>query len=338
MNLKDRMKQDEKPTVQDPQNSISTIEKSKLLEEQSNQIRALMTQNGNLKDTLQQSEAERQRITSENLGLRKELQRKSAEIVKLNERIGTLRESDKILNVAEQKLKELQQKEKELSDRECSLKTSAGIVDNQQKKLASQEQTIREKKNNIDAEIKKEAEKRATVLAADKVAMAEKKEKEAKEEKKNAEKNRNAAWMITAIALSAVIVRSEPLFGDLWISCKVIYKLCGIYFALAPAAYRWIAAAVAGWGGIALGVVGFLVVVAIGLAVSGFILFQIVKFIFFHSRSFLFIGVGLVYLQGVIKDVKPIWNLIVVWIVIYVVYEIAVFFINDYIKIKNDSY
>lgn len=204
--------------------------------------------------------------------------------------------------------------------------------------MVSQEQIIIEKKKNIDAEIKKEAEKKATALAADKVAAAVKKEEKANEGKENAEKNRNAAWMITAIALTAVIVRSEPLFGDLWISCKVVCKLCGIYFAFAPVVYRWIAAAVAGWCGIMLGVIGFLVVVAIGLVVSGFILFQIAKFIFSHLRLFLFIGVGLVYLQGFIKDVKPTWNLIAVWIVVYVVYEIAVFFINDYIKIKNDSF
>ena len=195
-----------------------------------------------------------------------------------------------------------------------------------------------EKKKNIDAEIKKEAEKKATALAADKVAAAVKKEEKANEGKENAEKNRNTAWVVTAIALSAVIVRSEPLFGDLWISCKTICRLLGLYFAFAPAAYRWITAGIAGWGGIVLGVVGFLVVVAIGLAVSGFILFQIVKFIFSHSRPFLLVGVGLVYLQGFIKDVKPTWNLIVVWMVVYVVYEIVVFFINDYIKIKYDNF
>ena len=338
MNLKDRMKQDEKPTVQDPQNSISTIEKSKLLEEQSNQIRALMTQNGNLKDTLQQSEAERQRITSENSGLRKELQRKSAEIVRLNEKIVKLSESDKTLSVAEQKLNDLQRREKDLQRREKSLQILAGNVDKREKDLNEIQNSLDQKKENLDEEIDKAASKKAVALAEQRVKDAKKAQEKAENGEASSDHLCRVAGLITAVALSAVVVRSGPLLKDFSEFFGVIGMILASLFSLCPMAYRGVVGSISGAGGVFLGVVAFIVVLVIILVsiclVVAFSGFNLTK----NYGKFLFLGVALVYIQGVIKDQYPDLNLIVLWILAYIGFQVVAYFVQDYINAKNDSY
>ena len=59
-----------------------------------------------------------------------------------------------------------------------------------------------------------------------------------------------------------------------------------------------------GWGGVVLGVISFIIVATIGVAVCGLVLFQVCKFVFFNYRPFLFVGVMLIY-QEWISGMQP---------------------------------
>nr|WP_297936601.1 DUF6040 family protein [uncultured Lachnoclostridium sp.] len=242
------------------------------------------------------------------------------------------------MNVAEQKLNELQRQEKDLQSREKSLQILAGNVDQREKDLNEIQHSLDQKKENLDDEIDKAATKKAVTLAEQRVKVA----KEAQEKAEGGEKSSDylcrVAWLTTAVALSAVVVRSGPLLRDFAAFFSTIGIIIYSLFSLCQMAYRGVVGSISGAGGVLLGVLAFIVVLLIILVAICFVVACVGFNLSKNYGKFLFLGVSLVYLQGVIKDQYPNLNLILLWILAYIGFQVVAYFVQDYINVKNDSY
>lgn len=331
MNLRDRMKE-AKPSDQKTSISKDTMERSKLLlEEQSKQIKCLTEQNESLTSALQKSEAERQRLISESSGLKRELQRKSEEIV-------TLRESDKNVKELEQKLNELHEKQQRLKEQEAAVTASVGNVERRAADVRKAEKLLENRKAKLQEEIESEAMVKARVMSKEKVDAAEKAQKEAEEVAESADAWCVKAWIVVIFALVAVAIRSAPLLTDIYTFFSAIGKGVYILFALCPMAYAGASSWISGKGGIVIGVLAFILVLAIVLGICGAVIVFTGKYLVKHFPPFLMMGVMLVYLQGVIKEQDSGINLAVLWVLAYIGFQVAAFIYQDYIKAREESY
>ena len=214
----------------------------------------------------------------------------------------------------------------------------AGNVDQREKDLNELQISLDQKKENLDDEIDKAAAKKAVDLSEQRVKEAKAAQEKAENGEASSDHMCRVAWLTTAVALSAVVVRSGPLLKDFALFFGVIGMILDALFSLCPMAYRGVVGSISGAGGVFLGVVAFIVVLVIILAVIGAVVaysgFNLIK----NYGKFLFLGVALVYLQGVIKEQYPDLNLILLWILAYIGFQVVAYFVQDYINVKNDSY
>jgi len=120
------------PAEEMPKNSTDTTEKSKQL--------------------LQEQQILIQRLSSQNSGLRKELQHKSDEIVRLNEQIAMMKESDLFVSRSEEIRSELQRKESELTERENSIEARNSNVKRRDTILRKSREDLNREREHLESE------------------------------------------------------------------------------------------------------------------------------------------------------------------------------------------
>ena len=164
MNLKDRRTTENLPSST-PSTAITPKSKplspEEIMKKQSSVIK-------NLQQQKEESTKEIQKLSSENLIIRKKLQEKSATIVSLNEKIGKLSDADLILKEnAELKTQNEQLQKEEKASREkaeatilnvkCEYDEKLHALDARDHSVTLREQELKSKEKNLDAEISKEA-------------------------------------------------------------------------------------------------------------------------------------------------------------------------------------